>query len=76
MHSAGGGLLECWVQARGGLESDYPWGAEAQFEGKHMMNVWQVHTATECSTRLTAQQYSTHATQYSWQCCVVLMDVL
>lgn len=27
--------------ARGGLESDYPWGAEAQFEGKHMMNVWQ-----------------------------------
>jgi len=27
--------------ARGGLESDYPWGAEAQHEGKHMMNVWQ-----------------------------------
>eukprot|EP00656_Telonema_subtile_P040280 TRINITY_DN45341_c0_g1_i1.p1 TRINITY_DN45341_c0_g1~~TRINITY_DN45341_c0_g1_i1.p1 ORF type:complete len:371 (+),score=74.43 TRINITY_DN45341_c0_g1_i1:37-1149(+) len=27
--------------ARGGVEMDYPWGAEALHEGRHMMNVWQ-----------------------------------
>jgi len=27
--------------ARGGQDTDYPWGDEPKFDGRHMMNIWQ-----------------------------------